>query len=415
MIRCSTEHDEFMEVVMLAYVCCRFSMQMQETNATLSGRVAALQEEVDALKASAVACSDAWDDRIQTERAQQRKANEEMRVLLQAKLQGAALEKEQARSQLIVLSKQHQLVLADRDLQYKALQTGIDKAEKDMDRTLLHLVDDGCAAVLEVAHILSRSSAVLRKVCLPPFVVHITAASVPESSIHCPRATQLPEPSAQNRRTLTTLNKVQAKQSDESTDCAEPVIMSDLSQEDPRRRLADALSRLKSYASSLCEDCGFTVQMLTSASKKPHSQLLLPDFNDQERTLRSTIDKLVSLYPNRPLRWWASGTCTCQVTCLRLKNQQHLAWVQVQVEQSLESNYTCLSCLSIFCDPVVCVPCGHCCCRACSTQQTCPECQASQVQLVPARNLARLSAKYEFKMQALNQIQTMVEGKIVQI
>lgn len=92
-----------------------------------------------------------------------------------------------------------------------------------------------------------------------------------------------------------------------------------------------------------------------------------------------------------------------------------LAFVQVQVERSLESNYTCLSCLSIFDDPVICFPCGHCSCRACCTEQTCPECQAKDVQLVPARNLARLAGKFEFKMQALLQIQTMVEGKIVEI
>jgi hypothetical protein len=89
--------------------------------------------------------------------------------------------------------------------------------------------------------------------------------------------------------------------------------------------------------------------------------------------------------------------------------------VQVRADESLESNFTCLSCLSVFSDPVVCVPCGHACCRACCTEETCPECQVSPVQLVPARNLARVAAKFEFKEQALSELQTMLSGKIVEM
>jgi hypothetical protein len=69
---------------------------------------------------------------------------------------------------------------------------------------------------------------------------------------------------------------------------------SELAQDDPKR-LMEALSGLKSYASELCEGCELTVQKLFNASIAPRSHLLLPDFTDQERTLRRTVEKLVSL------------------------------------------------------------------------------------------------------------------------
>lgn len=90
--------------------------------------------------------------------------------------------------------------------------------------------------------------------------------------------------------------------------------------------------------------------------------------------------------------------------------------LQVHVERSLESNYTCLRCLSIFTDPVVCVPCGHCCCRQCVTNMECPECNGGQVQdVISANNLDRLASKFEFKLTALLHIQRMVEGEIVAV
>ena len=85
---------------------------------------------------------------------------------------------------------------------------------------------------------------------------------------------------------------LQDKEEDECVDFTEALVASDLSQEDPER-LARALAGLKSYANSVHEDCGRALQRLTQSSKTPQHQLLLPDFNDQERQLRSVIDKLV--------------------------------------------------------------------------------------------------------------------------
>lgn len=54
---------------------------------------------------------------------------------------------------------------------------------------------------------------------------------------------------------------------------------------------------LKTHATILHKDCGLKIRALIDASKKSGKQLLLPDFNDQERTLRNTIEKLVSPQP----------------------------------------------------------------------------------------------------------------------
>jgi hypothetical protein len=75
----------------------------------------------------------------------------------------------------------------------------------------------------------------------------------------------------------------------------QPCTKSELAQDDPKR-LMEALSGLKSYASELCEGCELIVQKLVNASTAPRSHLLLPDFTDQERTLRRTVEKLVSRF-----------------------------------------------------------------------------------------------------------------------
>lgn len=139
-------------------------MQIQDTSASLSSRVAALQTEVDALKASSAACYAACDDRLQTERNQQRKANEEMRAAMHSKLQDATRETEQAKNHLVVLSKQHQLTLQERESQYKALQGAMETAARNQQHAILSVVADGCTAVLEVAKSIRGISQVLSEV-----------------------------------------------------------------------------------------------------------------------------------------------------------------------------------------------------------------------------------------------------------
>jgi hypothetical protein len=88
------------------------------------------------------------------------------------------------------------------------------------------------------------------------------------------------------------------------------------------------------------------------------------------------------------------------------------------VEESLESNYTCLMCLKVFSDPVACVPCGHTFCRGClagtgsgTGQRWCQECGGCAVkQWVPVANLDKLASKFEFKLAALRDLQSLCKG-----
>lgn len=59
-----------------------------------------------------------------------------------------------------------------------------------------------------------------------------------------------------------------------------------------------------------------------------------------------------------------------QLQDLKLHAQQLRNTVQklIHAEDSLSSNYTCLSCLRVFDQPVTCVPCGHTFCQTCLSQ-----------------------------------------------
>jgi hypothetical protein len=176
-------------------------------------------------------------------------------------------------------------------------------------------------------------------------------------------------------------------------------------------------------------------QQVAGIKLQAQQRLLLPELSDQERTLRGTVDKLVcyirpysrtqacehAAAQSHPCLWlhgkpWRAMFFTdrfCHAVC-----GPNRPWMQVHVERSLESNYTCLRCLSIFTDPVVCVPCGHCCCRACVHDELCPECGAGSNKIqavIPACNMDKLASKFEFKLNALLHIQRMVEGEIVQV
>lgn len=92
--------------------------------------------------------------------------------------------------------------------------------------------------------------------------------------------------------------------------------------------------------------------------------------------------------------------------------------LQVHVEESLESNYTCLMCMNIFSDPVACAPCGHTFCRACiantgtcRSKWWCQECGGAPVKdVVPVAQLDKIASKFEFKMGALHDLQSLCKG-----
>jgi hypothetical protein len=96
--------------------------------------------------------------------------------------------------------------------------------------------------------------------------------------------------------------------------------------------------------------------------------------------------------------------------------------VQVAIEESLETNYTCLTCVGVFKSPMTCVPCGHTYCQTCletnckGGQVLCRECGDVPVrQYVAALQLDSLACKFEFKLSALRDLQTLCEGKEVTV
>lgn len=126
-----------------------------------------------------------------------------------------------------------------------------------------------------------------------------------------------------------------------------------------------------------------------------------------------------------------SGSCRCSARSSSARSApgvlcqpecQQADCLQVAVEESLETNYTCLTCVSLFKSPVTCVPCGHTYCRECletnfrAGQVLCRECGDAPVQhYVEALNLDNLACKYAFKLSALHALQTLCEGKAVTV
>ena len=83
----------------------------------------------------------------------------------------------------------------------------------------------------------------------------------------------------------------------------------------------------------------------------------------------------------------------------------------IYIEESLGSCYTCIACLDVFRDPVICVPCGHHFCRVCLPSPCgagdCPECGARIDTVVVDEALESLSSKYEVKMSALKAVRNL--------
>lgn len=76
----------------------------------------------------------------------------------------------------------------------------------------------------------------------------------------------------------------------------------------------------------------------------------------------------------------------------------------LHVEESLESNCTCLLCLEVLRQPTTCVPCGHTYCAACLAQHQhlCVECgDRPPDAVVSVGAFAGVCSKYEYKLSAL--------------
>ena len=165
---------------------------------------------------------------------------------------------------------------------------------------------------------------------------------------------------------------------------------------------------------------------------------VFPPLSEQAKLLQTTVAKLVRLtclvcicdmatpsaHPesccmSRSISFTRYVSHHC---CVPRQSIPRVAYVQVHVEDSLESNYTCLMCLGIFRDPVALAPCGHVYCRTCldSTRHAsresgagwCQECGGLAVQhALPIANLDNLASKYEFKLGALEDLKSLCKGQ----
>eukprot|EP00760_Papus_ankaliazontas_P030382 PhM_4_TR479/c0_g1_i2/m.96029 len=106
------------------------------------------------------------------------------------------------------------------------------------------------------------------------------------------------------------------------------------------------------------------------------------------------------------------------VATLRTMQQESLRTVKklIAAEEACESGYSCMSCLGVMKDPVLCSPCGHSYCRECLKQcfskhgdKFCVECDMHNVTaVVPSRALDLLSGKYSYKKQVLNDLMSVL-------
>ncbi len=89
----------------------------------------------------------------------------------------------------------------------------------------------------------------------------------------------------------------------------------------------------------------------------------------------------------------------------------------VHTEQAQEALYTCMACVSLLKNPVVCTPCGHTFCYGClmkgktvGGELACSECNNLPITgYVENRALEGLVTKYEYRMGALRALQRMLK------
>eukprot|EP01006_Ploeotia_vitrea_P009323 TRINITY_DN21904_c0_g1_i1.p1 TRINITY_DN21904_c0_g1~~TRINITY_DN21904_c0_g1_i1.p1 ORF type:complete len:633 (-),score=90.70 TRINITY_DN21904_c0_g1_i1:42-1940(-) len=91
-------------------------------------------------------------------------------------------------------------------------------------------------------------------------------------------------------------------------------------------------------------------------------------------------------------------------------------------EEASESMFTCLVCMEIFKDPIMCIPCGHVFCRDCAErsspsngkrQSFCPECKQNNVTTtIQQDTLDRLSGAFVYRKQTLNSLLEIAKSSV---
>ena len=105
---------------------------------------------------------------------------------------------------------------------------------------------------------------------------------------------------------------------------------------------------------------------------------------------------------------------TRNVTALRMLQDETAKTVRklLTAEEACESGYSCMACMAVMKDPVLCSPCGHSYCRKCLVENQikkgakfCLDCdEYSVTDIVPSRALDLLSGKFLYRKQVLNDL-----------
>ena len=112
------------------------------------------------------------------------------------------------------------------------------------------------------------------------------------------------------------------------------------------------------------------------------------------------------------------GSSQVQALTLSQQEKELRATVSklVHTEQAQEALYTCMACVTLLKNPVVCTPCGHTFCYGCLMKAEaggdliCPECNNLPITgYVENRALEGLVTKYEYRMGALRSLQRILK------
>ena len=115
---------------------------------------------------------------------------------------------------------------------------------------------------------------------------------------------------------------------------------------------------------------------------------------------------------------WLQAPAQIQSSTLSQQEKELRATVSklVHTEQAQEALYTCMACVSLLKNPVVCTPCGHTFCYGClmkaknGGELACLECNNLPITgYVENRALEGLVTKYEYRMGALRALQRMLK------
>lgn len=179
---------------------------------------------------------------------------------------------------------------------------------------------------------------------------------------------------------------------------------------------AASTPRSRPSTAGSCTDAATVASGGVNASSEDPSgskQLLegLGSMQQQMQVLTQAMQQLSGTYPAL-LESWQDSERVVAGTVAKL----------LHVEESLASNYTCLTCMRVFDSPIAVVPCGHNYCKACfvASGNSCSECCSNgavadaAAGFIPAPALERLCAKFDYRIATLKGLQSILARRQVE-